>query len=330
MLPSVGCGTDSPAAMGLPGPEGPEGPAGPQGPAGPEGDVGPEGAVGPEGPAGSNANITSGEGISYSNGEVSLDRAVTDGMYWVRGGNTAIDPAIDYIGTNEAQPINFRTDGQHRMQLDQFGYMTVGDRTLDASLSIAPQPSAATPYVGINFLYSNGGISKMQVYWDRINFPTGRVGIGRDPAANRLEIAGNASKDTAGDWMGNSDRRIKQNIETVSGALETLDRVRLVSYRYTEEYRSSHPGVEDRRYMNVIAQEFQEVFPDYVQDSGEKLSNGDGILQVDPFPLTIYAAAGVQELHKLVRDRDNQIEKLEARLAALESVLMKKAGIAGE
>jgi hypothetical protein len=87
--------------------------------------------------------------------------------------------------------------------------------------------------------------------------------------------------------------------------------------------------------MNVIAQEFQEIFPDYVKSSGEKLPDGREILQVDPYPLTIYSAAAVQELHKKVKNKDGQIaelraqneanrrhiEQLEARLARLEAAL---------
>ena len=83
---------------------------------------------------------------------------------------------------------------------------------------------------------------------------SGNVGIGRTPAANRLEVEGNASKTTASGWAANSDRRIKQDIRTVESALDTLNRVRLVSFRYTDDYRAAHPSVTDRPYLNVTAQ----------------------------------------------------------------------------
>jgi hypothetical protein len=44
----------------------------------------------------------------------------------------------------------------------------------------------------------------------------GSVGVGRLPTANALEVQGNASKSTAGDWLANSDRRIKQDPAVVS------------------------------------------------------------------------------------------------------------------
>jgi hypothetical protein len=154
---------------------------------------------------------------------------------------------------------------------------------------------------------------------------SGRVGIGRLPSANRLEVEGNASKTTATSWLANSDRRIKTDIETITNALEKLEQVRLTSFRYTEEYCSEHPTIENRKYVNVIAQEFQKVFPESVKSSGDKLSSGDEILQVDTYPLTIYSAAAVQELNRKLNQelkrRDVENAELKQRLAALEKLV---------
>lgn len=154
---------------------------------------------------------------------------------------------------------------------------------------------------------------------------TGKIGIGRQPTANILEVEGNASKTAAGSWLANSDARIKTNVETVSNALDTLDRVRLVSFDYTAEYLAAHPGLENRRYLNVIAQEFAQVFPDHVKSSGETLPNGDAILQVDTYPLTIYSAAAIQELNRKLEQENAELTtkqaELEKRLAKLEAAL---------
>lgn len=149
---------------------------------------------------------------------------------------------------------------------------------------------------------------------DQANVFTEKVGIRRVAATNTLEVEGTASKSTAGSWLSNSDRRIKTQVQTITGALDVLDRVRLVDFRYTPDYLDAHPAVADVRYLNVIAQEFAKVFPDHVKSSGETLPDGDEILQVDTYPLTIYSAAAVQELH-----RENQ--KLRRRVAAQEERL---------
>ncbi|MGI8965936.1 MAG: tail fiber domain-containing protein, partial [Limisphaerales bacterium] len=163
-----------------------------------------------------------------------------------------------------------------------------------------------------------------------LNAPGGLVGIGRNPTANTLEVNGNASKTVAGSWLANSDRRIKSDIKPVDHALATLEKVRLVSFRYTDDYRASHRGVDDRRYLNVVAQEFREVFPEHVKSSGEKLANGDEILQVDTYPLTIYSAAAIQELDSKLKTKEAKINELESRLSALEKLIsqeqIKKGG----
>ena len=98
-----------------------------------------------------------------------------------------------------------------------------------------------------------------------------------------------------------------------------LEQIRLVDFRYTEDYLADHPSIEDKRYLNVIAQEFAGVFPDDVKSSGEFLPDGSPILQVDIYPLTIYSAAAIQESHrenKLLKakleDQEQPLRKLEA------------------
>jgi hypothetical protein len=154
--------------------------------------------------------------------------------------------------------------------------------------------------------------------------PDGKVGLGRIPTTNQLELAGDASKATAGSWLANSDARIKTDIEPVQNALEKIDRVRPVSFRYTDQYRATHPGTAGKVYYNVIAQEFAEVFPDAVKESGETL-DGKPILQVDIHPALIHSIAAIRQLHDAVKSRDAELARLkdknlelERRLTALE------------
>ena len=159
----------------------------------------------------------------------------------------------------------------------------------------------------------------------RLDATTTGVGISRSPAANALEVEGNASKTSAGSWLANSDARIKTDIHTVTNALDKLAQVRLVQFRYTDEYRAQHPSIENRSYLNVIAQEFQQVFPEAVTSSGEKLPNGDAILQVDTYPLTIYSAAAIQELNQKLNERDEEIQALKQSVTDLKQMVQSLA-----
>jgi len=158
---------------------------------------------------------------------------------------------------------------------------------------------------------------------DSLRIQATRIGIGRSASTNRLEVEGDASKTAAGSWLANSDQRIKQDVQTVTDALSTLEKVRLVSFRYTDDYRQAHPSVEDHPYLNVIAQEFREVFPESVKSSGDKLPDGSEILQVDTYPLTIYSAAAIQELNEKLNQKETQITELKRKNEALEARLEK-------
>jgi len=124
---------------------------------------------------------------------------------------------------------------------------------------------------------------------------SGNFGIGRIPATNKLEVEGTASKTAAGDWLANSDIRIKTDVLGLDNALDIIDSLRPVKFKYIDEYMDEHPSLEDRYYYNFIAQEFQEIFPDSVQDSGE-----NGYLQLDSYNVRPYLVAAMQELNTKV------------------------------
>ena len=146
----------------------------------------------------------------------------------------------------------------------------------------------------------------------------GNVGIGRTPSTNKLEVEGDASKTTAGGWLANSDLFIKEDIVAVDG-LGLLSQLNPVAFRYTDEYRSLHPDIADRAYYNFVAQEFAEVFPDFVKGSGEFLANGHEILQLDPYPAQVAAIKAIQEQQKQIEELKAENETLKKRIEALET-----------
>jgi hypothetical protein len=179
--------------------------------------------------------------------------------------------------------------------------------------------SAGSDSGGQLLLRSGTGVNRLFFYSDFSG--TARIGIGRSPAVNQLEVAGNASKDVAGSWIANSDRRIKQDVRPLTNALELINRVRPVGFRYTEEYLAEHPAIRDHEYYNVIAQEFAQVFPDSVQAGGDHLANGEAVLQVDTYPATIYSIAAIQQLDREVKARDDRIAALEKNIAELRAIV---------
>jgi hypothetical protein len=99
----------------------------------------------------------------------------------------------------------------------------------------------------------------------RIN-STGLMGIGRTPATNRLEVEGSASKSSAGDWIANSDERLKKNIEPLNAQemIEKLLALQGVTYEWNDDKTgSSRPaGMQ----YGFTAQNIKEAFPTLVEE----------------------------------------------------------------
>jgi hypothetical protein len=153
------------------------------------------------------------------------------------------------------------------------------------------------------------------------DFAANRVGLNRVATANTLEVGGEASKLTAGAWAANSDRRIKADIQPVEGGLATLLRVRPVRFRYSAEWLRRNPGIRDRVYYNVIAQEYREVFPDDVKGSGEYLeAGGEEILQVDTYSSQMVTIRAVQELAAEVEALKKENSVLKSKLGEMDGL----------
>jgi hypothetical protein len=236
---------------------------------------------------------------------------------WDGGGQVTVPAGlsgVSKIAGGYAFSMALKTDGT----LVLWGDNTDGQTTIPTSATQVTHIAAGASHA---LALRADAIPAQIALLDQDNVFTGKVGIKRTPAVNSLEVEGSASKTTAGSWLSNSDRRIKTEIQSITGALQKLDQVRLVDFRYTDEYRAVHPSIADVRYPNVIAQEFAEVFPDDVKNSGEVMADGSPILQVDTYPLIIYSAAAVQELNQENQKLKKQLADQEKRLRKLEALL---------
>jgi hypothetical protein len=124
-----------------------------------------------------------------------------------------------------------------------------------------------------------------------------------------------ARSDFSSTWDTTSDERIKHDIRPVTGALATLERLRPVRFHYDADFLAKMGGTADYERFGVVAQEFQQVFPDFV-DTG-----ADGLLSVRMDPIPIVTAAAVQELDAKLQDRDAALTRLQEENATLKKRL---------
>jgi hypothetical protein len=121
-------------------------------------------------------------------------------------------------------------------------------------------------------------------------------------------------------WNVASDRRLKTGIKPIASALDTLGRIKPVLFRYNADFLDKHPSTKAKEHFGVIAQEYEEVFPEFVTQGA------DGYLSVDASPLPFVIAAAVKELHLALSGQTEEVaalkqrnELLEKRLAELET-----------
>jgi|GEM_PF-1070879 len=224
---------------------------------------------------------------------------------------TSVDSGVTWTARDSSRGWRFAAvsaDGSKMLASAWTGQLYTSVGAADFSLAGVAGSTARLQYVGNNTWQALGEAQLAS-----------KVGIGRVAAVNALEVEGDASKTTAGSWLANSDRRIKTNIHDLENPLAVLQKLRPVEFQYTEEYRRQHPFVGDKFYHNVIAQEFQQVFPNAVKRSGE----GD-ILQVDTYPMFITAVGALKQLDGIVKGQATQLQQRDAELQALRQMLLQQ------
>jgi hypothetical protein len=153
--------------------------------------------------------------------------------------------------------------------------------------------TARTWGIGANMALSN---SNFEIYdysasANRLTIDTsGNVGIGTTAPGYKLDVSGTIR--ATGDVIAYSDARVKENIETLDGALDKVMKMRGVSYNKI--------GEQEKK-VGVIAQEILEVLPEVVsQDETGTYSVAYGNI--------------VSVLIEAIKEQQKQIDELKSKL----------------
>lgn len=117
-----------------------------------------------------------------------------------------------------------------------------------------------------NLLFIENSDYSVPLIWG--NFRSHRVGINRIANTNAFEVNGNASKATPGDWLGNSDARLKKNIKSLDSE-ETLQKIlnmQGVTYEWKKDEENMRP--KGKQY-GFTAQEIQAIYPHLVTEDAK-------------------------------------------------------------
>jgi hypothetical protein len=221
---------------------------------------------------------------------------------WINttSGNTTSTLTDIYVNTNDgyirkATPAHFRsqiTDGVY----DPIGSAAAVDSRIDTEVlpSIPTNNNQLTNGAGyITGVSWNSVTSKPTTFAPSAHTHTpGQVGLGNLSASGN-NLAGNFT--ATGDITAFSDARVKENVETLPNALESVKQMRGVTYNKIGEEKQS---------MGVIAQELEEVVPQLVH------TDEDGMKSVAYGNITAV-------LIEALKEQQAQIEELKSRLDGL-------------
>ena len=103
-----------------------------------------------------------------------------------------------------------------------------------------------------------------------------------------------------------SDRKWKENIKPINGALEKVQFIGGKTFDWTQEYTDSHGGIDGyfiiKEDFGVIAQDVQQVFPQAVR------TRKDGTLAVDYAKLSALALQAIAELSTKVSNLERKLK----------------------
>jgi hypothetical protein len=225
-----------------------------------------------------NSNTFIGEGAGYS----------TTGSYNVFSGYAA-----GYFTTG-----SFNVFSGH-----QAGFFNTGDGNVFIGNNVGFNEA------GSNKLYiDNSSTATPLIYGD---FGDNRVGINRVATTNTLEVGGEASKASPGDWIGNSDARLKKNITPLSSekVLNQLLALQGITYEWNDD-KTGNERPEGIQY-GFTAQNIQAVFPTLVDE------DNTGYLQTAYGTYDAMTVEAIRALNDKITVLEKENQELKAQVSKI-------------
>jgi len=280
---------------------------------------------------GTAGTITMNVGSTSSGGGLQLF-APTGAAHGINFGDAYSTSAV-YAGAIEynhaSNYMRFFTGSSERMRIDSSGNVGIGNSIpssffAGASSLVAGDGSGDD---GITIYSGNASLG-------RIHFADGTSGdavyagfIAYNHADNDMLLGGRGSGTTIMTLEANgsvgapsgtniynaSDRRVKQNITTLSDSLTIVKALNPVKFNWIEDFSKSE---NDKTLYGFVAQEVQTVFPDAVESfaSGQPIKAGD--VTVDN-PLAVREKFLIPVLVKAIQEQQEQIEQLKTEIQTL-------------
>lgn len=176
--------------------------------------------------------------------------------------------------------------------------------------------NTASPVSDLHILHTNGFISNgltiednfaAGLSWNIYSATTGELWLSTD-GVQKGEFNG-----VSGAYTALSDRKFKKDITSMDNVLDRVMKLNPRSYHFTKQQSA------DRKFIGMIAQEVQPVFPEAVYQHSGANDGTDDFLTLDYSTFGIIAIKAIQEQQKTITTLEERIAKLESALNAISS-----------
>ena len=164
----------------------------------------------------------------------------------------------------------------------------------------------------------DGSIDQFHIREDNFEVVTIKdrnLGIKRTPTTNDLEVNGTASKSSAGDWLANSDARLKKNITPLqpSVVLDKILQLQGITYEWDDDRMGYDRPIGEQ--YGFTAQNIQKVFPELVsEDEAGYLMTSYGTYDA----MYVEAIKALYEKIELLENEVKALKSHEIKVAAKE------------
>jgi hypothetical protein len=175
-------------------------------------------------------------------------------------------------------------------------YIGEGSGTLSNNLILNHNATHSSIQYGTGDLHfkDKSGSKKMTL------LQNGNLGIGTDTPSEKLDVTGNihcSGSITAGSFIADSDRNLKQNIVPIECALDKVCCLEGVHYEFK--------NAPDVKRMGLIAQDVEKIIPEVVSE------NNEGTKGIDYGPIVSILIESVKELKEENRKLNKKIEDMQ-------------------
>ncbi|NIP22320.1 MAG: hypothetical protein GWN67_00515 [Phycisphaerae bacterium] len=246
-----------------------------------------------------------------------------------------------FFNNKTSANYDWLTSGSIKMTLDNDGKLGIGNDSPTGKLDVRNSTELVTAEIrnsrssdiayGVNAVANGTGGTKhyagrfsasgatenFSIYADGINSKSyfgGNVGIETKTPSYTLHVIGSAAKTTGVYWTSISDRRLKENIKPLEGALDRLTRLKGRTFKWKDP---AELNAVEGTHIGLVAQEVEEVFPQWVSEDnqGRKQVTLEGLEAV-----TIEAIKELKLENEMLRKR---LEILEEKLNVRQSTVNK-------